>query len=67
MNRFNKISELYKSASKIGRKGASGMNFSHAELALAEENWINGYTQALQDTKHVNDEKQRIYKEAAAE
>lgn len=36
-------------------------------LALAEENWINGYTQALQDTKHVNDEKQRIYKEAAAE
>lgn len=32
-------------------------------LVLAEENWINGYTQALQDTKYVDDEKQRIHRE----
>jgi hypothetical protein len=25
-------------------------------LALAEENWINGYTQALKDTEYMNDE-----------
>jgi hypothetical protein len=33
-------------------------------LALAEENWINGYTQALKDVEFVNDEKlKRVYKE----
>lgn len=32
-------------------------------VVLAEENWINGYTQALKDTEFVNDEKQRIYTE----
>ena len=25
-------------------------------LVLAEENWINGYTQALKDTEYVNNE-----------
>ena len=34
-------------------------------LVLAEENWINGYTQALKDTEHVNKNEQtsRIHKE----
>lgn len=32
-------------------------------LVLAEENWINGYTKALQDIKYVDDEKQRIHRE----
>ncbi len=31
-------------------------------LALAEENWINGYTQALKDTEYM-DGKQGIHKE----
>ncbi len=26
-------------------------------LVVAEENWINGYTQALNDTKYMNDKK----------
>ena len=26
-------------------------------LAIAEENWINGYTQALKDTEYVDNEK----------
>jgi len=26
-------------------------------LVVAEENWINGYTQALNDTKYINDKK----------
>lgn len=30
-------------------------------VAVAEENWINGYTQALKDTEFVNDEKQRVH------
>ena len=29
-------------------------------LALAEENWINGYTQALKDTEYTNNE-QRLH------
>ena len=37
-NRFNKILELHKSASKVGRRSASGINFSYAESALAQEN-----------------------------
>ena len=33
-------------------------------LVVAEENWINGYTQALKDVEQVNNEKpNRIYKE----
>ena len=32
-------------------------------LVLAEENWINGYTKALQDIKYVDDEKQRVHRE----
>ncbi len=31
-------------------------------LTLAEENWINGYTQALKDTEFVNDEKNKLHK-----
>ena len=34
-------------------------------LVLAEENWINGYTQALSDTEYVN--KDRDPKDAAEE
>ena len=34
-------------------------------LAIAEENWINGYTQALKDTEYV-DGRQGIHKEQAA-
>ena len=34
-------------------------------LALAEENWINGYTQALKDTDFVNDEKHRLHQDQA--
>ena len=30
-------------------------------LAIAEENWINGYTQALKDTEYVDD-KNTIHK-----
>jgi hypothetical protein len=30
-------------------------------LVLAEENWVNGYTQALKDTEYVDD-KSRIHK-----
>ena len=30
-------------------------------VAVAEENWINGYTHALKDTEFVNDEKQRVH------
>jgi len=30
-------------------------------LVLAEENWVNGYTQALKDTEYVGDEN-RIHK-----
>ena len=29
-------------------------------LAIAEENWVNGYTQALKDTEYVDNEK--LYK-----
>ena len=29
-------------------------------LAIAEENWVNGYTQALKDTEYVGNEK--LYK-----
>lgn len=32
-------------------------------LALAEENWINGYTQALKDTETVKDGITRIHTE----
>ena len=32
-------------------------------LALAEENWVNGYTQALKDVEFLEDEKSRIHKE----
>jgi len=34
MNRFNKIFELHKTASKVGKKRASGINWSIAESAL---------------------------------
>ncbi len=34
-------------------------------LTLAEENWINGYTQALKDTEFVNDEKNKLHKTEA--
>ena len=30
-------------------------------LALAEENWINGYTQALKDTESLNNDTQKIH------
>lgn len=32
-------------------------------LAIAEENWVNGYTQALKDTEYVDNEK--LYKKEA--
>ncbi len=35
-------------------------------LVLAEENWINGYTQALKDTEYVNDGI-KLHKEKASE
>ncbi len=35
-------------------------------LALAEENWINGYTQALKDTEYMDD-KQELHKEQACQ
>ena len=34
-------------------------------LALAEENWVNGYTQALKDVEFLEDEKSGIHKEQA--
>ncbi len=36
-------------------------------LALAEENWINGYTQALKDTESINNDTQEIHSENRAE
>ena len=29
-------------------------------LALAEENWINGYTQALRDSKSIHNQNQEV-------
>lgn len=29
-------------------------------LAIAEENWINGYTQALRDVDYANNEKKNV-------
>ena len=29
-------------------------------LALAEENWINGYTQALKDSKSIHNQSQEV-------
>ena len=36
--------------------------FPELLLALAEENWINGYTQALQDLEFVEKEKKNVNK-----
>ena len=36
-------------------------------LAVAEENWINGYTQALKDTEYVDDKSGIHKKQAVAE
>ncbi len=36
-------------------------------LALAEENWINGYTQALKDTESLNNDTQKIHSGSKAE
>ena len=41
--------------------GVFAKQFPEFLLALAEENWINGYTQALKDTDFVNDEKHRLH------
>lgn len=32
-------------------------------LAVAEENWINGYTQALKDTEGVSNDIKKLYSE----
>jgi len=32
-------------------------------LVLAEENWINGYTQALSDSKTLKHDNQKLHKE----
>jgi len=32
-------------------------------LVLAEENWINGYTQALSDSKALKNDNQELHKE----
>ena len=36
--------------------------FPELLLALAEENWINGYTQALNDTKYIKNDTKKIHK-----
>ena len=36
-------------------------------LALAEENWINGYTQALKDVEFLNHERSKLHKEQGKE
>ena len=36
-------------------------------LAVAEENWINGYTQALKDTESVKNEISKIHSGETAE
>ncbi len=36
-------------------------------LVVAEENWINGYTQALKDTESVNNEINEIHSRKTAE
>ena len=36
-------------------------------LVLAEENWINGYTQALKDTESLNNDTQKIHSGSKAE
>ena len=36
-------------------------------LALAEENWVNGYTQALQDLEYVEKERKNVDKTLSKE
>ncbi len=36
-------------------------------LALAEENWINGYTQALRDSKSIHGQQQEVENNDAQE
>ena len=41
--------------------------FPELLLALAEENWINGYTQALQDLEFVRKDKENVNKRISKE
>lgn len=36
-------------------------------LAVAEENWINGYTQALKDTEAVRNDTEKLHQEQERE
>ena len=38
MNRSRRYQQIKKIASKVGQKGAKGMNFSHAQNQLSEAN-----------------------------